>query len=202
MTILATRRGYRELGPWARPPRTVRAFGIEGTGSRGAGLSRAPPAAGHTVLTVMRPNRRAAALAKSRAGPSGMIRQLKTARQRREGAIPDGSGPGLPWPGCAASAHPGLRRQGQPDAAEPGRQPAGQGRDLPRRGRADGGRRENEGPCGTTHGRGQDPARDRAPHQAARHPEDVPPPVCAAGARRHQWTDMGASLPVRRGRHR
>jgi hypothetical protein len=40
-TIPVSRKGYRELEIWARSFGCVRAFGIEGTGSYGAGLSRA-----------------------------------------------------------------------------------------------------------------------------------------------------------------
>ncbi|WP_373322307.1 transposase, partial [Methylobacterium thuringiense] len=50
-------KGYRELEVWARTFGCVRAFGIEGTNSYGAGLSRALVAQGHTVIEVNRPNR-------------------------------------------------------------------------------------------------------------------------------------------------
>ncbi|WP_424140383.1 IS110 family transposase [Roseomonas chloroacetimidivorans] len=56
-TIPANPKGYQELDAWARSFGPVRAFGIEGTGSYGAGLSRSLQAAGHTVLEVNRPNR-------------------------------------------------------------------------------------------------------------------------------------------------
>ncbi len=50
--------GYRELEAWARSLGAVRAFGIEGTGSYGAGLARFLRAAGHAVHEVGRPDRR------------------------------------------------------------------------------------------------------------------------------------------------
>src|SRR6195952_2326570 len=56
-TIPVSRKGYHELEVWARSFGCVRAFGIEGTGSYGAGLSRALAAQGHTVVEVNRPNR-------------------------------------------------------------------------------------------------------------------------------------------------
>jgi transposase len=56
-TIPANPSGYQELDAWARSFGPVRAFGIEGTGSYGAGLSRSLQSAGHTVLEVNRPNR-------------------------------------------------------------------------------------------------------------------------------------------------
>jgi transposase len=56
-TISANSKGYQELEAWARSFGPVRAFGIEGTGSYGAGLSRSLLSAGHTVLEVNRPNR-------------------------------------------------------------------------------------------------------------------------------------------------
>ena len=40
ITLPASLRGYQELETWARSFGPVRAFGIEGTGSYGAGLSR------------------------------------------------------------------------------------------------------------------------------------------------------------------
>ena len=49
--------GYRELEAWARALGAIRAFGIEGTGSYGAGLSRFLRERGHSVLEVDRPDR-------------------------------------------------------------------------------------------------------------------------------------------------
>jgi transposase len=49
--------GYRNLETWARAFGAIHAFGIEGTGSYGAGLSRFLQAKGHTVVEVNRPNR-------------------------------------------------------------------------------------------------------------------------------------------------
>lgn len=58
-TISANRAGYRRVEAWARSFGTVKAFGIEGTGSYGAGLARALCEAGHRVLEVVRPDRSA-----------------------------------------------------------------------------------------------------------------------------------------------
>ena len=104
MTIPTTRKGYRDLEAWASEFGSIKAFGIEGTGSYGAGLSRDLLAKGHVVLDVMRPNRQlrylhgksdsldaesaarsvlngqATALAKTQVGASEMIRHLKVAR--------------------------------------------------------------------------------------------------------------------------
>jgi transposase len=103
-TIPVSAKGYRDLEAWARSMGTVRAFGIEGTGSYGAGLSRFLCEQGHTVLEVGRPNRQlrhqhgktdhldaegaaravlsgqAAALPKSATHTVEMIRHLKVAR--------------------------------------------------------------------------------------------------------------------------
>lgn len=49
--------GYRRLAEWARRQGAVHAFGIEGAGSYGAGLSRALSAQGFRVIEVNRPNR-------------------------------------------------------------------------------------------------------------------------------------------------
>lgn len=53
----ATADGYRQLATWARSHGAVHAFGIEGTGSYGAGLSRALSAQGFLIIEVNRPNR-------------------------------------------------------------------------------------------------------------------------------------------------
>ncbi len=59
MTVPVSHDGYRRIETWARAFGPVRAFGIEGTGSYGAGLSRALREAGHRVLEVNRPDRSA-----------------------------------------------------------------------------------------------------------------------------------------------
>ncbi|AOX18441.1 IS110 family RNA-guided transposase [Kozakia baliensis] len=103
-TIPTTSRGYRDLEIWASGFGQVKAFGIEGTGSFGANLSRALMAKGHVVMDVMRPNRQirylqgksdaldaegaarsvlngqTTALAKTQTGTSEMLRHLKVAR--------------------------------------------------------------------------------------------------------------------------
>ena len=58
LTIKVGPHGYRQLEAWARSLGTVRAFGIEGTGSYGAGLARLLRDGGHTVHEVSRPDRR------------------------------------------------------------------------------------------------------------------------------------------------
>jgi len=57
MTIPTNRQGYRDLRVWAARFCKIKAFGIEGTGSYCAALSRDLVVKGHTVLDVMRPNR-------------------------------------------------------------------------------------------------------------------------------------------------
>lgn len=57
LSIPANTKGYRELESWSRSLGNVEAFGIEGTGSYGAGLSRSLLAQGHKVVEVTRPNR-------------------------------------------------------------------------------------------------------------------------------------------------
>jgi transposase len=104
ITLLASRRGYQELETWARSFGSIRAFGIEGTGSYGAGLTRFLQERGHSVIEVNRPNRqirhqhgkndpldaenaaRAVLSGQARAAPKSgtslveMIRHLKVAR--------------------------------------------------------------------------------------------------------------------------
>ena len=103
-TVPASAKGYRDLETWAKSLGAVQAFGIEGTGSYGAGLPRFLCEQGHTVLEVGRPNRQfrhqkdkadhlgaesaaravlggqATALPKSGTSTAGMIRHLKVAR--------------------------------------------------------------------------------------------------------------------------
>ena len=57
MTIPANTKGYRDLEAWAMSLGAVRAIGIEGTGSYGAGLCRFLRGRGCEVLEVNRPNR-------------------------------------------------------------------------------------------------------------------------------------------------
>lgn len=56
-SIKADTGGYLELEQWALSFGKIKAFGVEGTGSYGAGLSRLLLARGHRVIEVSRPNR-------------------------------------------------------------------------------------------------------------------------------------------------
>ena len=58
-TVVTTTAGYRQLVAWAEALGDVETFGVEGTGSYGAGLARHLRAAGHRVIEVVRPNRQA-----------------------------------------------------------------------------------------------------------------------------------------------
>ena len=53
----ATPAGYSDLERWASSLGDVAAFGVEGTGSFGAGLARFLSSRGHTVIEVSRPDR-------------------------------------------------------------------------------------------------------------------------------------------------
>ena len=53
----ATSYGYGQLERWSRKLGEVRAFGVEGTGSYGAGLARFLTGRGFTVVEVNRPDR-------------------------------------------------------------------------------------------------------------------------------------------------
>jgi transposase len=57
LSVPATAAGYRQLIDWVTSQGRVLAFGVEGTGSYGAGLSRALQAAGYRVIEVNRPDR-------------------------------------------------------------------------------------------------------------------------------------------------
>ena len=55
--IATTTRGYVDLERWAMEQGEIVAFGVEGTGSYGAGLARFLTGSGHTVIEVSRPDR-------------------------------------------------------------------------------------------------------------------------------------------------
>ena len=55
--LTTTTFGYRELERWSCGLGTICAFGIEGTGSYGAGVARFLTSRGHTVVEVNRPDR-------------------------------------------------------------------------------------------------------------------------------------------------
>src|SRR3954470_21472354 len=57
IALSANSKGFQELEAWARSFGPVRAFGIQGTGSYGAGLTRFLQGRGHNVIEVNRPNR-------------------------------------------------------------------------------------------------------------------------------------------------
>ncbi|MDQ6782723.1 MAG: IS110 family transposase [Actinomycetota bacterium] len=58
-TIPTTAAGYRNLVAWAGALGDIEAFGVEGTGSYGAGLARHLRTGDHQVIEVVRPNRQA-----------------------------------------------------------------------------------------------------------------------------------------------
>ena len=81
--------GYQQLITWAERHGRIAAFGIEGTGSYGAGLARAVRRAGHQVLEVNRGDRRTRRIAgksdtvdaETADGAVEMTRHLKVARR-------------------------------------------------------------------------------------------------------------------------
>jgi transposase len=105
LTVATTPAGYAQLLVWAQGLGTVRAFGVEGTSSYGAGLTAFLTEAGCVVLEVNRPSRQARrgrgksdpldaeaaaravlagdvrAVAKSQDGHVGMIKALRVARR-------------------------------------------------------------------------------------------------------------------------
>ena len=57
--VPASTRGYEQLERWTRSLGAIHAFGIEGTGSYGAGVARFMASQGYTVIEVNRPDRSA-----------------------------------------------------------------------------------------------------------------------------------------------
>ncbi len=55
--VVTTRQGYAELQQWSRSLGKIRAFGIEGTGSYGAGVARFLTSRGYAIVEVDRPDR-------------------------------------------------------------------------------------------------------------------------------------------------
>ena len=55
--VVTTRQGYAELQRWSLSLGEIRAFGIEGTGSYGAGVARFLTSRGYTIVEVNRPDR-------------------------------------------------------------------------------------------------------------------------------------------------
>jgi transposase len=92
-TIPASSKGYRALETWAVSLGPIRAVGIEGTGSYGAGLSRFLRERGHAVFEVNRSNRQL----RHRKGKSDTIDAEGAAR-----AVLGGQATALPKPGTSA----------------------------------------------------------------------------------------------------
>jgi len=59
ITIATTRKGYGQLVSWAKGLGSIEVFGLEGTGSYGAGLGRHLRSLDYRVVEVVRPNRQA-----------------------------------------------------------------------------------------------------------------------------------------------
>jgi transposase len=85
-SVPTTPAGYAELLGWARGLGEIEAWGIEGTGSFGAGLSRFLRVQGQVVVEVNRPDRQA----RRRHGKSDPLDAEAAARavQAREGSVP------------------------------------------------------------------------------------------------------------------
>ena len=132
--------GYQQLITWAERHGRVAAFGIEGTGSYGAGLARAVRRAGHQVLEVNRGDRRtrriagksdtvdaetaarsvlagqSTAIPKTADGAVEMMRHLKVARRT---AVKARTSAMITLKQIVVTAPPALRRD-PPPARRPG----------------------------------------------------------------------------------
>ena len=83
VSIPSTPTGYRDLLAWARGLGQVAAFGVEGTGSYGAGLARFLREADQVVLEVNRPDR----AARRRQGKSDPVDAEAAARAVQAGEV-------------------------------------------------------------------------------------------------------------------
>ena len=114
---LATTYGYAELERWSRSLGGIRAFGIEGTGSYGAGVARFLTGRGYAVIEVNRPDRAARyRKGKSDSTDAEMGSACGACRSgRRHTQVRRGRSRNDPY----AQERQGLGRQG----SHPGRQP-------------------------------------------------------------------------------
>ena len=85
-SVLTTPAGFAELVAWASGLGTIERFGIEGTGSYGAGLARWLRARGLTVVEVERPDRRSRH-ARRRRGKSDSLDAETAARAVQAGTV-------------------------------------------------------------------------------------------------------------------
>lgn len=83
VSIPTTPTGYQDLLAWARGLGQVQAWGVEGTGSYGAGLARYLRKAGQVVLEVNRPDR----AARRRRGKSDPVDAEAAARAVQAGEV-------------------------------------------------------------------------------------------------------------------
>ena len=77
-----TMHGYQDLERWSRSLGEIHAFGIEGTGSYGAGVARYLTSRGHTVVEVNRPDR-STRYRKGKSDPTDAEMEAENARLRR-----------------------------------------------------------------------------------------------------------------------
>jgi len=142
LIVPATTAGYSDLLAWAHSHGRVDAWGVEGTGSYGAGLARYLLARGEVVIEVIRPNRQhrrhhgksdpadadaaasavisgdARGLPKGGNGTVEMIRALRVARSTATKACTQASNACGRRPCAAGLADDQIELLGRPRAAE------------------------------------------------------------------------------------
>ena len=106
-----TPKGYRDLLAWAEGLGAVEGWGVEGTGSYGAGLARHLKSAEHLVHEVIRPNRSV----RRRKGKSDLVDAEAAAR-----AVQAGGAAGLQADGQRPQAHAGGGHTGRRRARREG----------------------------------------------------------------------------------
>ena len=122
-----TTRGYQNLERWSLGLGAVQAFGIEGTGSYGAGVARFLSGRGFTVVEVNRPDR-ATRYRKGKSDPTdaeSAARSVLAGVARRHSQVGRGRGGDDPHAqGCqglgSQGAHPGLQPDESSDCHLPG----------------------------------------------------------------------------------
>ena len=113
----ATSSGYSELERWSRSLGDPSAFGIEGTGSYGAGIARFLAGRGYTVIEVNRPDR-STRYRKGKSDPTDAEMAARSVLADVAHATPQVR-PGRSGDDPYAQKYEGFGRQG----SDPGRQP-------------------------------------------------------------------------------
>lgn len=155
--------GNAELIRWAEQHGKIAQVGVEGTGSYGAQLARDLQQAGHQVIEVDRPDRKA----RRARGKDDQLKRI----DKHLTALVSAAAPSLVARHATTAR---LQRQDhRPAPPQPGRRPTGQQRALAHRAGPHGHRPTHQGLRRPAHRPGPQQARDHAMPQALRRPRSL-----------------------------